>query len=114
MAPIKSSLAKSVGKLLGVQKDTDLSLRGDVQNSRFIEVPFVASGGTTTTFGSYKAHIFEHPNSDNFEVTEGSADIDILVVAGGGGGANGGSGQSGGGGAGAVIHETSFLSLIHI
>ena len=30
MAPIKSSLARTVGKLLGVSKDTDLSLRGDV------------------------------------------------------------------------------------
>ena len=34
MSPIKSSLAKTVGKLLGVQKDTDLSLRGDLQSSR--------------------------------------------------------------------------------
>ena len=58
MAPIKSSLAKSVSKLLGVYKDTDLSLRGDVQRTRLIENPFVASGGTTATFGSYKAHIF--------------------------------------------------------
>ena len=34
MAPIKSSLAKSVSKLLGVYKDTDLSLRGATQISR--------------------------------------------------------------------------------
>ena len=97
MAPIKSSLARTVGRLLGVQKDTDLSLRGDVQTTRLITNPFVASGGTTATFGSYKAHIFEHPNYDNFVVTEGTAAVDILVVAGGGGGASGGSGQSGGG-----------------
>ena len=45
MAPIKSSLARSVGKFLGVFKDTDLSLRGDRQSTRFIEIPFVASGG---------------------------------------------------------------------
>ena len=38
MAPIKSSLTRSVGKLLGVYKDTDLSLRGDVQTSRYIEL----------------------------------------------------------------------------
>ena len=38
MAPIKSSLARSVGKLLGVYKDTDLSLRGHVQSLR--EAPF--------------------------------------------------------------------------
>ena len=35
MAPIKSSLARTVSKLFGVQKDTDLSLRGDVQSSRY-------------------------------------------------------------------------------
>ena len=45
MAPIKSSLARSVGKLLGVYKDTDLSLRGHVQSNRFKPPPFEASGG---------------------------------------------------------------------
>lgn len=34
MAPIKSSLAKSVSKLLGVYRDRDTSLRGFVQSSR--------------------------------------------------------------------------------
>jgi hypothetical protein len=67
-----------------------------------------ASGGTTTTFGSYKAHIFELGTSDNFVVTAGSGNIDLLVVGGGGAGCGGGSGKSGGGGAGAVIHETGF------
>ena len=49
MAPIKSSLARTVGKLLGVSKNTDLSLRGDVQTNRAppIETAFVATGGTT-------------------------------------------------------------------
>jgi hypothetical protein len=37
MAPLKSSLAKSAGKLLGVFRDRDLSLRGIVQSSRFVE-----------------------------------------------------------------------------
>ena len=37
MSPLKSSLARSVGRLLGVQKDTDLSLRGDVQTTRKID-----------------------------------------------------------------------------
>ena len=69
---------------------------------------FSASGGTTTTFGSYKAHIFESGTSDNFVVASGSADIDLLVVGGGGGGADGGPGQGGGGGAGAVIYEPGF------
>ena len=32
MAPIKSSLARTVSKLLGVSKDTDLTLRGNSQS----------------------------------------------------------------------------------
>lgn len=36
MAPLKSSLSKSVGKLIGVFRDRDLSLRGIVQSSRFV------------------------------------------------------------------------------
>ena len=43
MAPIKSSLSRSVGKLLGVQQDTDLSLRGATQSSRVpppADIPF--------------------------------------------------------------------------
>ena len=53
MAPFKSTLARSVGKLLGVYKETDLSLRGVNQTSRFISgaIPFnveyivIAGGG---------------------------------------------------------------------
>ena len=37
MAPIKSSLARSGGKLFGVFKDTDLSLRGATQNQKYPE-----------------------------------------------------------------------------
>lgn len=52
MAPIKSSLARTVGKLLGVSKDTDLSLRGDVQSTRFITIPFVDDEFTTSRWNS--------------------------------------------------------------
>ena len=51
MAPIKSSLSRSVSKLLGVFKDTDLSLRGNAQSNRVPPPPFEASGGTKTTSG---------------------------------------------------------------
>ena len=80
MAPIKSSLAKTVGKLLGVQKDTDLSLRGATQSSR---VPkFSASGGTQHYLGNgYRYHVFDYPNSDNFIVSSGEKTIEVLVVA---------------------------------
>tara|TARA_Y100000361_G_scaffold84182_1_gene74606 strand:- start:67 stop:1206 length:1140 start_codon:yes stop_codon:yes gene_type:complete len=46
MAPFKSTLARSVGKLLGVYKEPDLSLRGATQSSRLpppVAVPFTAN-----------------------------------------------------------------------
>ena len=46
MAPFKSTLARSVGKLLGVYKETDTSLRGDLQSTRFVQTtadPFTAN-----------------------------------------------------------------------
>ena len=49
MAPIKSSLARSVSKLLGVSVDRDKSLRGYRQSSRLeaksIEYIVLAGGG---------------------------------------------------------------------
>ena len=96
MSPLKSSLARSVGKLLGVQKDTDLSLRGDVQSSRSLG-PFSASGGTTVTPGNgYKYHVFT--SDDNFVVSGASQSCEVLLVGGGGGGGSGGGGQTSGGG----------------
>ena len=52
MSPLKSSLARTVGKLLGVQKDTDLSLRGGVQSNRSSPAGFESSGGTKIPVGS--------------------------------------------------------------
>ena len=109
MAPIKSSLARSVSKLLGVFKDTDLSLRGATQISRKPPQPFAASGGTKTTSGDQTIHTFSFPNSDNLVCTGSpSSDVKILVIGGGGGG--GGSGYSswhgGGGGAGGYVYAT--------
>ena len=109
MAPIKSSLARTVGKLLGVQKDTDLSLRGDRQTLRIPPPPFAASGGTKTTSGDQTIHTFSFPNSDNLVCTGGpETNVKILVIGGGGGG--GGTGYSswygGGGGAGGYVYTT--------
>ena len=114
MAPIKSSLAKTVGKLLGVFKDTDLSLRGDVQSTRYVPPPpagIEATGGTITKYTSggkyYRVHTFSHPNSDNFVVSTLSNDpstipnsVDYLIVGGGGAGGRGSDRANGGGGAG--------------
>ena len=96
MAPIKSSLARTLGKLLGVSKDTDLSLRGDVQSTRFIAPPFEATGGTKIPSGSNIYHVFT--TNQNFEVTSGTNNIELLVVGGGGGTAESYAGGGGGGG----------------
>ena len=113
MAPIKSSLARTVGKLLGVKKDTDLSLRGNVQRSRFIAPPPVsASGGNIDAQpggNGYTYHVFTSPG--NFTVTQGGT-IEILLV--GGGGPSGSTnvattvGNCGGGGAGGVVHAPAY------
>jgi hypothetical protein len=105
MAPIKSSLARSVSKLLGVFKDTDLSLRGDVQSSRIPIIPPVeASGGTEITSGTTKFHVFLGSSEQNFSVTTSGA-CEILVVAGGG---SGGYFYGCGGGAGGIVHAPDF------
>lgn len=103
MAPMKSSLSRSVSKLLGVFKDSDLSLRGNVQSLRTIP-PFEASGGTKTTAGDYIYH--DLANGDTFNVLSGRTNEGkLLLIGGGGGGAYGppGNGGQAGGGAGGVI-----------
>ena len=114
MAPIKSSLARSVAKFLRVQKDTDLSLRGDVQSIRKAASQKVtASGGDIADAlapgNGYKYHTFGSPGT--FTVTAGSGElgvVEVLVVAGGGGGQKANSIASGGAGAGGVVHATSY------
>ncbi len=85
MAPIKSSLARTVGKLFGVQKDSDLSLRGDVQSNRKISSSVQASGGTEIVTATKKYHVFLGSSEQNFTVTNGGT-CEVLVVAGGGSG----------------------------
>lgn len=75
-----------------------------------------ATGGTITTDGDFKVHVFD--SSGTFTVTNagnaaGSNTVDYLVVAGGGGGGasegpNGAGGGGGGGGAGG--YRTNFPS----
>ena len=106
MAPIKSSLARTVGRLLGVQKDTDLSLRGNVQSLRTPPPipPVEASGGTEIITATQKWHVFLSEPEQNFSVTTSGA-CEILVVAGGG---SGGYFYGCGGGAGGVVHAPGF------
>ena len=67
---------------------------------------FVATGGSTSTSGGYKYHIFN--TSGTFSVTSGSNAAQVLVVAGGGGGGSGGNSAGGGGGAGGLVYNSSY------
>ena len=102
--PFRSSLARSAGKLLGVFKEADLSLRGATQSSREIIVKIAATGGSTSTVGDKKVHKFIADG--NFTITAGSSIACEVFVVGGGGAGGGDSG--GGGGAGAVVYGTSI------
>ena len=105
MSPIKSSLARSVAKLLGVSRDRDLSLRGTVQNFRSDkDLGVQASGGTEITSGNTKFHVFLGSSEQDFSVTTSGA-CEILVVAGGG---SGGYFYGCGGGAGGIVHAPDF------
>ena len=109
MAPFKSSLAKTGKKLLGLFNQSDLTLRGATQNTRYVEPPrdaLSATGGTKSTVGSYTLHTFT--SSGSLVVSSGNDDVDFLIVGGGGAGGGGCPGGSGGGGGGAVIYKTSF------
>ena len=99
MAPIKSSLARTAGKLLGVSKDTDLSLRGATQNTRRPpDPPITATGGAKSTSGNYTLHVFTSVGIGTFTISSGQGDVDYFVVAGGGGGGHTIGGGGGGGG----------------
>ena len=104
MAPFKSSLARSAGKLFGVFREADLSLRGATQISRRIDNSVQASGGTEVTSGTAKFHVFLGSSEQDFSVTKGGT-CEILVVAGGG---SGGYFYGRGGGAGGIVHAAEF------
>jgi hypothetical protein len=108
MAPFKSSLARSAGKLFGVLKERDLSLRGATQSTRFVS-GFSASGGNVDALSpgnGYKYHTFT--SSGAFTLVGASQKtFEMLLVAGGGAGGarnDGGSDGGGGGGAGGLIY----------
>jgi len=115
MAPFKSTLARSVGKLLGVYQDEDLSLRGAIQKSRRITPPTATGGSVFIPDNGFAYNVFKV--SDNSQPTgiflmpalTTASTIQILLVAGGGSGGNYPGGNSGGaGGAGGVVYWSSF------
>ena len=68
--------------------------------------PNYPTGGTVTTYGSYRVHSFTNTGDTNFVVASGtSGSVDYLIVGGGGGGGDSAAGEgdgTGGGGAGGV------------
>ena len=66
-------------------------------------VPMSATGGTESTYSSYKVHVFT--SSSTFTVTGGGATVDYMIIAGGGGG----GALGGGGGAGGMITGTASV-----
>ncbi len=111
--PFKSSLVRSAGKLFGVFKERDLSLRGATQSDRMGTLPMSATGGTkipaAASGNSYVYHVFLYGTSDNFVVNSGSANVDVLIIAGGGGG--GWSYYAGGGGGGGVVYGPAIACV---
>jgi len=109
MAPFKSSETRSSGKLFGVFKQNDLSLRGSSQSSRVPPPPTVTGGTITTPGDGYKYHFFT--SSQEFIVSGYSnLSIEYLIVGGGGGGGIGGFAGSGGGGAGGFVPGSTTVS----
>ena len=110
MAPIQSSLAKSVSKLLGLNRNRDTSLRGLKQTTRrFIAGAIDATGGQSTfTQGGYKVHVYYNgtPSPQKvFNVTSGTGNFQIFMVGSGGSGAYD---TGGGGGGGACVYGTDI------
>ena len=99
--PFRSSLARSAGKLLGVFRERDLSLRGAVQSSRKI----TTSGGTIYPYGGKTIHAFTE--TGKLLLAESKPNVEYVMVGGGGAG---GSNYSGGGGGGGYLTGT-FPSL---
>lgn len=100
MAPFRSTLSRSVGKLLGVYRERDSSLRG-FQGTRFISPdPILAE------------YVFFGSATGTISVPGETTRLEIAGVAGGGGGKTqdypGGGWNSAGGGAGSNIRGNFF------
>lgn len=112
MAPIKSSLARSVGKFLGVYRNDDLVLNSSVISNRFIsgQTDFITGSGGVVSAGissdGYKYHTFVSPGSFTWTGGNEESAIEFLIV--GGGGAGGWGRIAGGGGAGQVLQSINY------
>ncbi len=103
---IKWYTAPTGGTLVGVTASgTNLPVTPGSTTTYYAEAvsnnPY-ATGGTESTFGTYRVHKFT--SSGTLNITQGG-NMEVLVVAGGGGG---GADMGGGGGAGGVIINNSL------
>ena len=79
----------------------------DGTNWQTVSTVFSATGGSITDVAGYRIHTFT--GTQDFQVTAGTKNIDILVQgAGGAGGGRGGNDGSGGGGAGGLQYRTGI------
>ena len=112
MSPLKSSLARSVGKLLGVCRNDDLVLSSSVISNRFIsgQTDFIEGSGGVVSAGissdGYKYHTFTSPGTFTWTGGNTNSAIEFLIV--GGGGAGGWGRVAGGGGAGQVLQSINY------
>jgi len=112
MAPFKSSLARSVGKFLGVYRNEDLVLNSSVISNRFIspQTDFISGSGGVVSAGissdGYKYHTFVSDGTFTWTGGNDNSAIEFLIV--GGGGAGGWGRCAGGGGAGQVLQSINY------
>lgn len=111
MSPFKSTGGFSVGKLLGVFRDRDLTLNSNVRTNRF-SISFSASGGNIDGVdggNGYTYHVFTSPGTFSVSGPLAGLSLDVLLIGGGGaGGATDVSNGAGGGGAGGVVHHSQL------
>jgi hypothetical protein len=77
------------------------SINTSVSRSFSITVNEAVTGGTTSTFGSYKIHAFSTVGANSFTVN-GTVNADVMLLAGGG------AGGAAGGGAGGLLYTTGL------
>ena len=108
MSPFKSTGGFSVGKLLGVFRDRDLTLNSSVRTNR--SELFSASGGSINGDpggNGYLYHVFTGPGTFTVSGPLVGRQFDVLLIGGGGaGGATDSSNGAGGGGAGGVVNHS--------
>lgn len=112
MSPIRSTLAKSVAKLLSFAQEADIGLvkgRGK-GNAERRPSKWSASGGTKIESGGYTYHVFtvDTPAPESSLVIDAIRTTKPAMVFAVGGGGSGGRDDGGGGGAGSAVLDPSI------